>query len=241
MRQAVFKQRNGLVAVNIAAACGVFSPGQFSGLAEAAKEAGAGAVKLTSRQTVVLILEENKIPGLAEKISGLDLRIAPYGNSIRSVKACSGNSELCPRALADALDLGIELQNKYLGREVPKDFKIAVAGCVRGCTDPYCADFGLIACGKDTYRVAVGGRGGSPGPQHGTVILEKVRSSRVPEVLDFVLAKYRKLAEPQERLCKTIARAGIQEFVPPFAAEEKAVNLENEEFSKFLMSGDRED
>ncbi|BAF59177.1 sulfite reductase, beta subunit [Pelotomaculum thermopropionicum SI] len=238
MGEALFRQKNGLVAVNIAAACGVFTPGQFQGLAEAVREAGAGALKLTSRQTVVLILEEDKIAGLAEKISGLGLRIAPYGNAIRSVKACSGGPGLCPRALADALGLGIELQNRYMGQDVPKDFKIAVAGCIRGCTDPHCADFGLIACGKDAYRVLIGGRGGSPSPERGKVILEQVRSSRVPEVLDFVLARYRELAEPGERLCKTVGRVGLKEFIPPFIAEEPAGSLQDDEFGEFLRSGE---
>lgn len=225
------------MAVNVVASCGVFSPNQFLGLAEAARDTGVRALKLTSRQTVVLVLAEGQLPHLVKKISDLGLRISPYGNSIRSVKACAGNSDLCPRAIADALNLGIELQDKYIGQTVPKDFKIAVAGCPRGCTDPYCADFGLVACGKDSYHVAIGGRGGSANPEHGVVILEKIPSSRISAVLDYVLGKYRELAQPGEKFCRTISRAGVQAFVPPFSRAEPE-DEKNEEFSRFLMSED---
>lgn len=233
--QALFKQSNGLVAVDVVAACGVLTAGQFLGLAEAVKDARAGVVKLTSRQTVVVLVGESEIDAFSEKIAGFGLRISPYGNSVRCVKACSGTSDLCPRALSNALDLGIELQNKYIGQPVPKDFKISVAGCQRGCTDPYCADFGLIACGRDFYKVAIGGRGGSSKPEHGEIIMEKLHSSNVPEVLDYILAEYRKLAEPEERLCKTISRIGLQKFIPP-TQDGSLDEIKNEEFSRFLMS-----
>lgn len=237
MGQAIFKQRNGLVAVNVVGACGVFSPEQFLGLAEAAKSTEVQAIKLTSRQSVVLLIGESKLPAFTEKISNLGLRISPYENSIRCVKACAGNTDLCPRAIANALNLGIELQEKYIGQTVPKDFKIAVTGCPRGCTDPYCADFGLVACGKDAYHVAIGGRGGSANPEHGVVIIEKVFADKIPAVLDHVLSQYRKLAQPGEKLCKTISRVGIQNFIPPFS-QDGSTDERDEEFSHFLMSED---
>lgn len=237
MGQAIFKQRNGLVAVDVVGACGVFSPEQFLGLAGAAKSRGVQVIKLTSRQSVVLLLGESELPAFTEKVSDLGLRISPFGNSIRCVKACAGNSDLCPRALTNALNLGIELQEKYIGQTVPKDFKIAVAGCPRGCTDPYCADFGLVAFGKDSYHVAIGGRGGSANPEHGAVILEKISADKIPAILDYVLAQYRELALPGEKLCKTISRAGIQRFIPPLS-QDGLEEEHDEEFSNFLMSNE---
>ncbi|MCL6479647.1 MAG: nitrite reductase [Peptococcaceae bacterium] len=236
MGQAVFKQKNGLVAVDVLAACGVLNPEQFMGLAEAARDTGVRAIKFTSRQTVVLVLEEKDVPVLADKIAGIGLRISPYGNTVRAVKACAGNSDLCPRAIADALNLGIEIQGSYSGQPVPKDFKIAVAGCPRGCIDPYCADFGLVADGKNTYSVVIGGRGGSAKPEHGTVIQEKIPASQVFPVLDHVLAGYRELAEPGERLCKTISRVGIDRFILPSVI--KPGNEIDEEFGRFLTAGE---
>ncbi|RYD04727.1 hypothetical protein N752_12435 [Desulforamulus aquiferis] len=35
-----------------------------------------------------------------------------------------------PKIPWPCLELGIELQQKYLGQDVPKDFKISTAGCL---------------------------------------------------------------------------------------------------------------
>jgi len=234
MGEAIFRQRNKLIAVNVVAACGVMTPKQVAGLGKIAEELESGGLKLTSRQTVIVLLEEDKLPAFKEAMRGLGLSISPFGNAVRAVKACSGNSELCSRAIADALNIGIEIQKKYLGQPVPKDFKIAAAGCPRGCTDPYCADFGIIGCGKGLYDIAIGGRGASGNPLHGRTIAKKCDQDTVFQVLDFVLDKYRKFAEPEERLCKTISRLGIECFTPDFQLPEKSDV--NEEFMAFLTS-----
>ncbi|WP_274378718.1 hypothetical protein [Desulforamulus profundi] len=143
MGEAIFRQqRNGLYAVNIVVPGGILTPEQFLGLAEVARDAGVWRIKCGVRQTLIAVLEQDKIPELLEKIKVLGLQVAPFGNKIRSVKACPGGAELCPRSLGPALELGMELQARYLGQDVPKDFKISTAGCSRGCTEPYCADLG---------------------------------------------------------------------------------------------------
>lgn len=60
MGEGIFKQRNGMVAVDIVAACGVMTPDQFSGLARATAEFGVFRFKLTTRQTVVAVLDEER-------------------------------------------------------------------------------------------------------------------------------------------------------------------------------------
>jgi len=236
MGEAIFRQKNKQIAVNVVAACGVMTPRQFAGLGKIAEDLESSGLKLTSRQTVIVLLEEDKLPAFKEELQILGLNISPFGNSIRAVKACSGNAELCRRAITDALNIGIEIQSRYLGQPVPDDFKIAVAGCPRGCTDPYCADFGIIGCSRNLYNIAIGGRGSSGNPLHGRTIAKKCDQHAVFQVLDFVLDKYRKFAEPEERLCKTISRLGIEAFTPNFQLPEK--NDVDEEFVAFLTSGE---
>ncbi|AEF94044.1 nitrite and sulphite reductase 4Fe-4S region [Desulfotomaculum nigrificans CO-1-SRB] len=235
MGEAIFRQqRNGLYAVNIVVPGGIFTPEQLTGLAEAARDIGVWRIKCGIRQTLIAVLEQDKIPALLEKIQGLGMQVAPFGSKIRSVKACPGGAELCPRALGPALELGMELQERYLGQDVPKDFKISTAGCPRGCTEPYCADLGLIAKGGDNFDIVIGGRGSTTKPVHGTSIVSAVSRKKVFAVVDFLLDQYRKLAEPHERLCSTIARLGIEPFIPP-----EKIYLDQEqqqdEFAAFLM------
>lgn len=215
MGQGIFRQKNGMAAVDIVAACGVLTPDQVLGLAGIAREFGVFRFKLTSRQTVVAVLNAGREEELARALTSLGLRVSPYGNVVRAVKACAGSSALCPRSLGEALDLGIGIQEKYLGVEVPKDFKIAVAGCIRGCTDPYCADLGVVASGRDVYDVAIGGFGGSSRPLHGQVIARRLGREDVFNLIDHVLERFRSLGEPGEKLGRAIARLGLDPFLPP--------------------------
>lgn len=237
MGTGVFRQRNGMVAVDVVAACGVLTPGQLSGLSQKLEELKAFRVKLTSRQTLVVVLEEDKARALIDALPALDLVLSPYGDVIRAVKACAGNSALCPRSTGEALDLGIELQKKYLGRPVPKDFKIAVAGCYRGCVDPHCADFGVVAAGKDVFDVIIGGYGGSVKPLHGRLIARKVTTGALYAILDHVLDRFNALAQPGEKLGRTINRLGLEAFLPPDELVNCSVENAGNEFENFLLSG----
>ncbi len=236
MNKAIFQQSNGMYAVNIISACGVFTPEQFEGLGRAARDCGVFRLKLTTRQTVVAVLEKENIPALQERLVELNLAVSPYGGAVRAVKACAGNEALCPRALGNALDLGISLQEKFLGRETVKDVKVAVAGCSRGCTDPLCADFGVIARAKDRYDVFLGGRGSTRKPLHGRVLAENITGEEVFKLLEHVLDRYSALAQPKERLAATVARVGIGEFEPPAGLLAPGKDTADSEFLAFLSA-----
>lgn len=229
MIDAVFKQKNGLHAVVLAGGCGVLTGEQLFKLGTYLYAIDCLAVKMTTRQTLVVLVPEEKVEGVVKKAEEIGLVVGKYGSVIRNVKGCAGGEGLCKRALGDALGLGIEIQNKYFGQETPKDFKISTAGCGRACTDPQCADFGVIANGKDSFNIFIGGRGGSPNPIRGQLIKTKVSREDVFKVLDYVLIQYRTYAEPHERLCRTIDRVGIELFIP----EVGSVNSEQEADSDF--------
>ncbi|MFZ5590829.1 MAG: nitrite reductase, partial [Bacillota bacterium] len=185
--------------------------------------------------TMVVVLPSEKVPALLAGLPSLGLQVSPYGNVVRAVKGCAGNAALCPRAIANALDLAIELQDKYLGQEVPKDFKIAVAGCPRGCVDPHCADFGLMASGQDVYDVIIGGIGGSKNPLHGQLIARRVSGEKAQKLLDHVLARFRELGQPREKLGRTIQRVGLDKFLPPTELTEGEPEKPAADFMKFLQ------
>ncbi|MFZ5643033.1 MAG: nitrite reductase [Bacillota bacterium] len=233
MGEGIFRQKNGMLAVNIVASCGVMTTDQLSGLARLSEECGVFRVKLTSRQTLVAVLDEDKAGMLISALPGIGLRVSPYGNVVRAVKSCPGSSALCPRSIGDSLGLGIEIQDRYLGMEVPKDFKIAVAGCARGCTDPYCADLGIIATGREVFDVAIGGYGGSSQPFHGKLIGRKINKEDIFSVIDHVLERFKELGEPKEKLGRTIMRLGLNPFLPPSQIKE-AAQEPPQDFLEFL-------
>ncbi|MGE5508090.1 MAG: hypothetical protein ACM3RP_06385 [Chitinophagales bacterium] len=218
MGDAVFRQQNGLMAVGIVAACGIISPAQLSGVARLAEPLGIAGFKLSTRQTLIAILPGERVDELKAAVAGLSLRVGAFGEVVRNVKACCGTNGFCVRAQADAHKLGMALQDRFMDAPVPKDFKINVAGCHRGCTDPFCADFGCIgnpAKVRGGFDVLLGGRGGSRSPRHAKVILESVPPETVVAALAYVLDQYRALGQPHERLCRTIDRVGLAPFIPP--------------------------
>lgn len=235
MGKAIFKQNSGILGIAVAGQCGVVTPSQLKTLGELAENLGSPGLKFTTRQTIVFLVAEEHLVKAEEAIEALGLKIGAFGEQIRNVKGCCGHPNFCNRFTADALGLGIEIQEKYMGQPVPKDFKISTAGCGRGCTDPYCADFGATGAGKDSFDIYIGGRGGSPKPAHGRKIAAKVPKEKVFDVLDFVLEKYRQHGQNHERLCKTIERVGWEEFnLPGGFFEEKGI--ENNDFLEFLKA-----
>ncbi|MEG6615489.1 nitrite reductase [Peptococcaceae bacterium 1198_IL3148] len=238
MGQGIFQQqKNGLYAVNISSPGGLMTVDQLTQLAKIAADLGVWRIKCGTRQTLIAVLEEDKISAFIDAIKTINLQVSPFGSTVRSVKACSGGQGLCPRMLGDALTLGTTIESNYLGQPTPKDFKISTAGCARGCTEPYCADFGVVAVGKDLFNIIIGGRGSTNRPIHGQIVAKEVVTDKVSAVLDFVLERYRQLAQPHERLCNTIERIGIEQFIPP---TELYLTNENvgvdEDFANFLLS-----
>ncbi|MBC9785608.1 nitrite reductase [Heliobacterium chlorum] len=234
MGKAIFKQRNGVLGVGIVTPCGFITPEQLCGLGKLLPEVGALGSKLTTRQTMVVLIPEEAFDRFVAGIRNLGLDVGVFGDVVRNVKGCPGNGELCHRSLGNVFELAVEIQQQYMNQPTPHDFKISVAGCHRGCTDPHCADFGVIATGPKTVEVFLGGRGGSRRPQHGQKAYVNIPKESIFVVLDHVLDTYRKLAEDHERLCNTIGRVGLDPFI--IQAEKLPGTVEEDEFADFLNS-----
>lgn len=214
MGTACFKQRNGLEALVVVGNCGVVTPDQFSGLASRLQELEVAALKFTTRQTLVLVLPPEKKEQACYIVEELGLKVGTYGGVVRNVKACCGDGDLCTWSRGDALKLGAGLQQNYWGYPAPKDFKISVAGCSRGCTDPLCADLGAIATGPDSFDVYIGGRGATLRPTHGELLVKGITASGVTALVQKILDRYTELAEPKERFVSLVQRLGTAPFHP---------------------------
>lgn len=236
MGTAIFKQKNGLYAVVAASECGVITPDQLQGLNSLIQDFNVKTIKMSTRQTLILVLPESSIDGLIKGLAQYNFHTAPFYNTVRNVKGCSGSLDLCPRALGDALALGIEIQKRYMGIEVPHDFKIATAGCSRGCTDPMCADYGVICHDITSFDIYIGGKGAGKKPVHGQLLVSQVNYDDVFNILDFVLDRYRCLAQGKERLHQTIARVGLEKFQPTGLSSVEAAAAIDHDFLNMLNS-----
>jgi NAD(P)H-nitrite reductase large subunit len=78
---------------------------------------------------------------------------------VRSIKICPA-THFCKRAQQDAVTLGLELDKRYHGLELPSKFKIGVSGCVNSCAEPAIKDLGIMGMPKG-FTVMIGGNAGA--------------------------------------------------------------------------------
>lgn len=177
-------------------------------IVDVAEKYGAQALKLTSSQRIAIVgIEEEKIDSAWE-----DLGI-PKGHAIglcvRSVKICPA-THFCKRGQQDAVTLGLELDKKYHGMDMPNKFKISVAGCANSCSEPAVRDLGIMGTPKG-YSVMIGGNAGIK-PRLADIIAENVPQEQVLPLVDKIIRYYKENAKSYERLGNMVDRLGLEKL-----------------------------
>ncbi len=186
---------------------GFVEPAMLRKIADVAEKYGAKYVKLTGAQRIAIIgvKEEDLDKAWAE----FKDQSKAIGLTIRSIQMCPG-TRACKRAKQDSPGLGFALDQEYYGKPSPAKFKMAVAGCSNGCSDPYLKDLGFF--GTDNgFNAVVGGKGGGT-PKVGQVIAEGLTAEQSVALARKVIAFYRENGKAPERLGATIERVGLDAF-----------------------------
>lgn len=173
-----------------------------------------GTMKLTSAQRIM-------ITGLkAEDIEAVwqDLGMQPalgFANCVRSVKICPG-SAFCKRGKQDSIKLGLELDRRYIKKEMPSRIKMGVSGCPNSCSEAIIKDVGVIGtdAGWDVY---VGGSAGSH-PRLADKLIESLNYDDTLRIIDIIMRYYQKHADI-ERIGQFIERIGFEKFKTDVLAE----------------------
>ncbi len=186
---------------------GFIEPAMLRKVAEVAEKYGAKYVKLTGTQRIVIIgiKEEDLDKAWAEFTD----KSKAIGLTIRSIQMCPG-TRACKRAKQDSPGLGFALDKEYYGKPAPAKFKMGVAGCPNGCSDPWLKDLGFF--GTDNGFTAVAGGKGGGTARVGKVIAEGLTQEQAQQLTGKVIAFYRQHGKNPERLGATIDRVGLEEF-----------------------------
>ena len=116
----------------------------------------AAAIKITSAARIALVgIKEESIDQVWN-----DLEIRPghaVGLCVRSIKACPGTT-FCRLGQQDSLGMGMELDGKYHGVELPSKTKLAVSGCNNQCAENCIKDLSLVGK-KKGWTLLAGGKG----------------------------------------------------------------------------------
>lgn len=188
--------------------CGVVQPETLRKLADVAEKYQAQALKITSAARIAIVgIDENDIDAIWD-----ELDMSPgfaVGLCVRSVKACPGTT-FCKRGMQDSLTIGLKLDEKYHGVEMPGKLKIGVSGCPNQCAETCIKDIGLVGM-KNGWRLFVGGNGGGR-PRLSKELTRDLTTERALELIDKIIEFYKSNGKPRQRLGAMIEKTGFNEF-----------------------------
>jgi NAD(P)H-nitrite reductase large subunit len=186
---------------------GFADPALLRTIADVAEKYGAKYVKLTGAQRIMIIgiREEDLDAAWAE----FDDTAKAIGLTVRSIQMCPG-TRACKRAKQDSPGLGFALDKEYYGKPAPAKFKMGVAGCPNGCSDPWLKDLGFFGT-ENGFTAVAGGKGGGTA-KVGMVIAEGLTEAQAMALAAKVIAFYRANGQNPERLGATIERVGLETF-----------------------------
>lgn len=175
-------------------------------IADVAEKYGAQAIKLTSAQRVAIVgINEDKIDKAWDEL-GMP-KGAAIGLCVRSVKICPA-MHFCRMAQQDAVTLGLELDKRYHGLELPSKFKIGVSGCMNSCSEPAIKDLGIMGMPKG-YTVMIGGCAGGK-PRLADIFVQNVSQEAVLPLVEKIIAYYQANANKYERMGRMLDRLGLE-------------------------------
>lgn len=188
--------------------CGVVKPEELRKLADVAEKYNCSAVKVTSAARIALVgLQEEDVDKAWQ-----DLGLAPgaaVGVYVRSIKACPGTT-FCRLGLQDSLGMGMELDKKYHGMELPGKLKIGVSGCPNQCAETCIKDIALVGA-KKGWTILAGGSGART-PRLADVITEELSDDQALGLVDRIIDYYKNNANKNERMGKMMDRLGVEAF-----------------------------
>ncbi len=194
--------------------CGMTTPAQLRTIADVAEKYDCQALKLTSAARIAIIgLREEDIDQI-----WADLGMVPghaVGLCVRSIKVCPG-TDYCRLGLQDSLAMGMRLDDRYHGMELPNKMKMGVSGCTNNCAENCIKDIALM--GKKTGWTVTAGGNGAKKPRLGDHIAEDLDDDAALAMVDRIIDYYRENGKRGERIGQMIDRLGLETFKPAITA-----------------------
>lgn len=186
---------------------GLCTPEVLRKIAEVAEKYSLAAIKLTSAARIALVgIKEEDIDAIWKDL-GME-SANPVGLCVRSVKLCPGTT-FCTMGQQDAVGIGIQLDEKYCGMELPSKFKMGVSGCPNCCAESYIKDLGLIGT-KKGWKLVAGGNAASR-PSLAQSVAEELTDDEALAAVDKIMTWYKDYPK-KRRLNRVIDDMGIDQF-----------------------------
>lgn len=203
------KQRDGNYALSVGIPTACFSAEQLRRLADVVDKYAKVGHFSTAQSLIIVGIPENQYYEARRAVLDAGFDVRSIGRDVRQVKCCPG-ADFSPFGLQRTFPLATALEEAFRGLPTPMKFKISVSGCPNCCANTKLNDFGIHGT-VDGWKVFVGGKMGNV-PAIAEEIASGVSSDDIPKYLAAVLRVYRKEAQPDERLARTVSRVGLNTF-----------------------------
>lgn len=163
---------------------GYIEPHNFAKLGELVLE-NQCIVKSTSRQQLLLIVEDTLLENTIEQLDKLKLPISRLHMGLRAITACVGSS-LCKHSFDKRnLQLARDLSKRFRNIILPWDFKIGFSGCSRNCCSEPSNCLGLTSTASG-FIVTLGGSQ----TKSGQVLLTDYPEKNLTRLVEIILKGY---------------------------------------------------
>jgi NAD(P)H-nitrite reductase large subunit len=187
-------------------ACGITTPEQLRTIADVAEKYKCQALKLTSAARIAIIgIREEDVDAVWS-----DLKMSPghaVGLCVRSIKACPG-TQFCRLGLQDSLGMGMKMDGKFHGYQLPGKMKMGVSGCTNMCAENCIKDISLV--GKKKGWTVMAGGIGTKKPRLADVIVEELDDRQALDTIDRLIHFYAENGQKNERVGRMIDRIGLE-------------------------------
>jgi NAD(P)H-nitrite reductase large subunit len=185
---------------------GIATPELLRKLADVADKFSAGQIKITSAQRIALLgIREDDLDAVWDEFDQTPGHV--LGFCVRSVKVCPG-TDWCKRGQQDSIKLGLQVDARYHGMDLPWKFKLGVSGCINDCAETCVKDIGLVGTVKG-WHVMVGGNGGSQ-PRLAKRLFEHVPTeAEAMQIVDRLVTWFRQQGR-KSRMGKLVDEVGLE-------------------------------
>lgn len=185
---------------------GIIDPIKLRNIADVAEKYGS-VIKITSAQRIAIVgIKEQDLDNVWEEL-GMKPGAA-IGLCVRSIKICPGTT-FCKRGQQDSVGIGLKLDEKYHGMELPFKLKMGVSGCINSCAESVIKDIGLVGTPKG-FRLYAGGSSGIT-PRLGNLIADELSDGESLDLIERIITFYKKTNQ-KKRLGKIIDELGLDNF-----------------------------
>lgn len=231
------QKQEGYSVVLVKLPLGDFTPLQGRVLADLSREFGAGSVRLTADQNLVLRwIPTGDVPEVYARLAAVGLG-EPGAETISDITSCPG-TDTCKLGISASRGLAGELRRHLsVVGAVPaaaEHLHIKCSGCFNSCGQHHVADIGFLGVSRVVggrrvphFQLVVGGEWTNNAGSYG-LALGAVPSKNVPKVVDALTSAYAEKKNEGEKFREWIDRAGKREIkaiidphtnVPPYEVD----------------------